>query len=165
MNHPSVPHHNPMANVHTFLEVGALSSSITRFIVDCCCCNEKQSNTLDFSTWKSIKEIEIGSHSFQYVTGVDIVGLSQLERVVIGRNCFSQEPVLSDEGVIPHFAVKDCERLKELRIGHKSFCYYGICEIDNNAALEVIEMGKMDEASDSFVSGNLKTTSTLYSRE
>ena len=165
MNHPSVPHHNPNANVHSILEARTLSFSITRFIVDCCCCNEKQSNTLDFSTWKSIKEIEIGSHSFQYVTGVDIVGLSQLERVVIGRNCFSQEPALSDEGVIPHFAVKDCERLKELRIGRKSFCYYGICEIDNNAALEVIEMGKMDEASDSFVSGNLKTTSILLTRE
>ena len=162
MNHPSVPHHNPMANVHTFLEVGALSSSITRFIVDCCCCNEKQSNTLDFSTWKSIKEIEIGSHSFQYVTGVDIVGLSQLERVVIGRNCFSQEPVLSDEGVIPHFAVKDCERLKELRIGRKSFCYYGICDIDNNASLRVIEMGKMGEDGGLFINGILKIMSTLY---
>ena len=145
MNHPSVPHHNPMANVHTFLEVGALSSSITRFIVDCCCCNEKQSNTLDFSTWKSIKEIEIGSHSFQYVTGVDIVGLSQLERVVIGKYCFSQRSHTFTDRYNPRFAVKDCERLKELRIGRKSFCYYGVCDIDNNASLGVIEMGKMGE--------------------
>ena len=165
MDHPSVPHHNPNASVHSILEVGTLSSSITRFIVDCCCCNEKQSNALDFSKWTSIKDIEIGSQSFQYVIGVDIVGLSQLERVVIGRNCFSQEPASWDKNTIPQFIVKDCERLKELRIGRKSFCYYSVCEIDNNASLEVIEMGKMDEAYDSFVIGNLKVTSMLLTRE
>ena len=165
MNHPSLPHHNPNANVHNTIGIMLLSYDVTQFITDGCCCDALQGKRIDFSYWRALRVIEIGSHSFQYVTGVDIVGLSQLERVVIGRNCFSQEPVLSDEGVIPHFAVKDCERLKELRIGRKSFCYYGICEIDNNAALEVIEMGKMDEASDSFVSGNLKTTSILLTRE
>ena len=165
MDHPSIPHHNSEANVRSIEEWTSLSSSITRFIVDCCCCNEKQSNTLDFSNWKSIKEIEIGSHSFRHVKGVEIVGLSQLERVMIGKNCFSQEPVLSDEGVLPRFRIKDCERLKELRIDRLSFCYYGICEIDNNASLETIEMGTMDEASFSFVSGNLKITSILLTRE
>ena len=165
MDHPSVPHHNSEANVHTFLEVGTLSSSITRFIVDCCCCNEKQSNTLDFSNWKSIKEIEIGSHSFRNVDGVDIVGLSQLERVVIGKNCFSQESASSDESVLPRFRVKDCERLKELRIDRLSFYYYGMCEIDNNAALEVIEMGKMDEASELFINGDLFIAGTHWTGE
>ena len=165
MNHPSVPHHNPNANVHSILEARTLSFSITRFIVDCCCCNEKQLNTLDFSRWESIKDIGIGSHSFQYVIGVEIVGLSQLERVVIGRNCFSQEPASLDKNTIPRFRMKDCERLKELRIGRKSFCYYSVCEIDNNASLEVIEMGKMDEAYDSFVIGSLKVTSILLTRE
>ncbi|KAK8830671.1 hypothetical protein WA577_004399, partial [Blastocystis sp. JDR] len=85
MDHPSVPYHNPKANVHSILEARTLSSSITRFIVDCCCCNDDQLSTLDFSYWESIKDIEIGSQSFRYVIGVDIVGLNQLERVVIGR--------------------------------------------------------------------------------
>ena len=165
MNHPSVPHHNPNATVHSILEARTLSFSITRFIVDCCCCNEKQLNTLDFSRWESIKDIEIGSHSFQYVTGVDIVGLGQLERVVIGKNCFSRKSASSDEGVSSRFRVKDCERLKELRIGRQSFCFYGICEITSNASLEVIEMGKMDEASELFMNGDLAIASTLWTRE
>mgnify|MGYP000596306773 CR=1 FL=1 len=165
MDHPSVPYHNPKANVHSILEARTLSSSITRFIVDCCCCNDDQLSTLDFSYWESIKDIEIGSQSFRYVIGVDIVGLNQLERVVIGRNCFSQEPASLDKSILLQFTVKDCERLKELRIGRLSFCYYGMCEIDNNASLEVIEMGKMDEASELFVNGDLFIASTLWTRE
>ena len=162
MNHPSVPHHNPNANVHSILEARTLSFSITRFIVDCCCCNEKQLNTLDFSRWESIKDIEIGSHSFQYVTGVDIIGLNRLERVVIGKYCFSQRSHTFTDRYNPRFVVKDCERLKELRIGRKSFCYYSICDIDNNASLGVIEMGKMGEDGGLFINGILKIMSTLY---
>ena len=150
MSYPSVPHHNPMANVHTFLEVGALSSSITRFIVDCCCCNEKQSNTLDFSTWKSIKEIEIGSHSFQYVTGVDIVGLSQLERVEIGKQCFITYDNCYDNSMNGHFYLKNCEKVRELKIGCYSFSDYSVCEIENVPSLEVIEMGDLYKESYNF---------------
>ena len=165
MNHPSVPHHIPEANVRSIEEWTSLSSSITRFIVDCCCCNDDQLNTLDFSNWKSTKEIEIGSHSFWYVTGVDIVGLSQLERVVIGKNCFSQELSSSDEGALSRFRVKDCERLKELRISRQSFSFYGLCEVANNASLEVIEMGKMDEASELFINGDLFIAGTHWTGE
>ena len=138
MDHPSVPYHNPKANVHSILEV-MVFPGVTQFIVDCCCCNEDQLKILDFSNWKSIQEIEIGSHSFLNVKGVDIIGLSQLERVVIGN----------------------CERLKELKIGRQSFCFFDICEIDNNASLEVIEMGKMNEVGASFVSGGLRISRML----
>ena len=109
--------------------------------------------------------IEIGSHSFQYVKGVDIIGLNRLERVVIGKYCFSQMSHTFTDRYNPRFAVKDCERLKELRIGRKSFCYYGVCDIDNNASLGVIEMGKMGEDGGLFINGSLKLTSMLYSRE
>ena len=106
--------------------------------------------------------IEIGSHSFQYLTGVDIIGLNRLERVVIGKYCFSQRSHTFTDRYNPRFVVKDCERLKELRIGRKSFCYYGICDIDNNASLGVIEMGKMGEDGGLFINGILKIMSTLY---
>ena len=160
MDHPSVPHHNPMANVHTFLEARSFSSSITRFIVNCCCCNEKQLNTLDFSNWKSIKEIEIGSHSFQYVIGVEIVGLSQLERVVIGMHCFTKEN--GDWGYDPnrHFYLKNCERLRELKIdGDDSFSDYSVCEIENVPSLEVIEMGVLNTKSHNFWYASLELKS------
>ena len=163
MDHPSVPYHNPKANVHSILEV-MVFPGVTHFIVDCCCCNEDQLKTLDFSNWKSIQEIEIGSHSFRNVKGVDIIGLSQLERVVIGKNCFSQVYYLP--GIIsPQFTVKNCERLKELKIGCQSFCFFDICEITSNASLEVIEMGKMNEVGASFVSGGLRISRMFFSSE
>ena len=148
MNHPSVPHHNPNANIHSMEEWTSLSSSVTQLIVDCCCDNG-QLNTLDFSNWRALKVIEIGSHSFQSVEVVKIVGLNELERVVIGKNCFTCE---MPNGPNPNrrFTLKDCEKLKELKMGRWCFYEYTTCEIENNPSLEVIEMGEMGWVSNVF---------------
>ena len=44
----------------------------------------------------------------------------------------------------------NCERVRELKMGCKSFYDYGICEIKNVPSLEVIEMGEMNEDSSCF---------------
>ena len=149
MNHPSVPHHNPNANVHSMEEWTSLSSSVTQLIVDCCCCNRDQLTTLDLSNWRELKGIEIGSISFQYVETVKIVGLNELESVVIGKNCFAYEQA---NGPKPNhrFTLKDCEKLKELKMGRWCFYEYAVCEIENNPSLEVIEMGEMGYESNVF---------------
>ena len=158
MDHPSIPQHNPNANVHSMEEWTSLSSSVTQLIVDCCCCNDDQLKTLDFSNWRALKGIEIGSHSFQSVEVVKIVGLNDLERVVIGKNCFTCE---MPNGPNPNrcFTLKDCEKLKELMIGRWCFSRYRVCEIENNPSLEVIEMGEMGWVSNVFYYASLTLSS------
>ena len=46
-----------------------------------------------------------------------------------------------------HFYLKNCERLRELKIGCWSFADYSVCEIENVPSLEVIEMGELNEES------------------
>ena len=146
-------------------ELNALNSTVEEIIAGSNACNDESFTALSLTRFVDLRVFAVGNECFKNVDEVKLIGLSQLERVVIGRNCFSQEPASLDKNTIPQLRVKDCERLKELRIGRKSFCYYSVCEIDNNASLEVIEMGKMDEAYDSFVIGSLKVTSILLTRE
>ena len=69
-----------------------------------------------------------------------LIGLNKLERVVIGDSCFTYY----HEGEMNpnrHFYLKNCERLRELKMGNHSFSDYSVCEIENVPSLEVIEMG------------------------
>ena len=158
MDYPSVPHHIPNANVHSMEEWTSLSSSVTQLIVDCCFCSSDQLTILDFSNWRELKVIEIGSHSFQSVEVVKIVGLNELESVVIGKNCFTCEQA---NGPNPNcrFTLKDCEKLKELKMGRWCFYEYTTCEIENNPSLEVIEMGEMGWVSNVFHFASLTLSS------
>ena len=59
--------------------------------------------------------------------------------MVIGDFCFTYY----HEGEMNpnrHFYLKDCERLRELKIGRHSFADYSVCEIENVPSLEVIEI-------------------------
>ena len=58
-----------------------------------------------------------------------------------------------------HFYLKDCEKLKELKIGCESFMGYSVCEIENVPSLEVIEMGELNEWSANFYYASLKLKS------
>ena len=143
MNDPTLPHSNPNVNVHTRDELMSLSPSITQLIVDCDCCNEEDLSLLNICQWPLLSVIEIGSYSFKHVDVVELNGLSRLGRVVIGRNSFSKKK--SGIGNYPtgHFSLKDCERVRELKIGRYSFNDYGVCVIENDASLEGIEMGEL----------------------
>ena len=59
-----------------------------------------------------------------------------------------------------HFYLKNCKKLRELKIGHHSFSGYTVCEIENVPSLEVIEMGEVDEESDNFFYASLELKST-----
>ena len=143
MNDPTLPHSNPNVNVHTRDELMSLSSSIMQLIVDCDCCNEEDLSLLNICQWPLLSVIEIGSYSFKHVDVVELTGLSRWGRVVFGRNCFSKQK--SGIGHYPtgHFSLKDCERVRELKIGRYSFNDYGVCVIENDASLEGIEMGEV----------------------
>ena len=89
--------------------------------------------------------------------------LSKLERVVIGKNCFtkhrSNRPKCDPNR---HFYLKNCERVRELKMGRFSFSDYSVCEIENTPSLEVIEMGELNRESCNFYHASLELKSDSY---
>ena len=114
------------------------------------CCNERELSVLDLSRFVNLRELKVGDECFEYVDEVKLIGLNQLERVVIGMNCFTKHKNSGGNYPSRHFYLKDCERLRELKIGRYSFSDYSVCEIENVPSLEVIEMGKLKEQSFNF---------------
>ena len=55
-----------------------------------------------------------------------------------------------------HFYLQDCERLRVLKIGTRSFSDYSVCKIENLPCLESIEMDDLNELSCNFYSASLK---------
>ena len=122
-------------------------------------CNDKDCDVLDLSSFSNLKVFEVGDYSFAYVKEVKLIGLSQLERVVIGRECFTKKKLLDDYYPDRDFHLKNCERVKELKIGCYSFSDYDMCEIENVPSLEVIEIGVFKEMSGNFYQASLKLKS------
>ena len=119
-------------------------------IVDSNVCNDKCFTALDLSSISNLKVFEVGDYSFAFVEEVKLIGLKQLERVVIGMNCFTKKKNSSGNDPNRHFYLKNCERLRELKMGRYSFSDYSVCEIENVPSLEVIEMGVLNEESGNF---------------
>ena len=113
-------------------------------IVDNNACNDKCYYQLDLSSLMNLKVFEVGDYSFSFVNEVKLIGLSQLERVMIGKHSFRRGTSYDPNR---HFYLKNCERLREVKIGRGSFSDYSVCEIENVPSLEVIEMGELNESS------------------
>ena len=105
---------------------------------------------LDLSRFLQLKSLSVGDHCFSYVNEVKMIGLNELESVEIGMNSFTQHK--NDYGDNPnrHFYLKNCPKLKSLKMGRYSFSDYTVIEIKNVDALEVIEMGDLNKVSWSF---------------
>lgn len=149
-----MPHTNSNANVHKKAELMKLSSTITQLIVDCDCCNDKGLKKLAFSKWPLLSVIEIGSHCFQCVEETELIGLCNLERVVIGEKCFTD--ATSSVKLNRQFLLKDCPLIRELKIGSNSFSVYLSFVLGNLPSLEVIEMGELNRSSNNFYYASLQ---------
>ena len=91
-----------------------------------------------------------------------MIGLKELESVRIGKTSFVRCPYDAEkDGIDPyrHFYLKNCEKLKELKIGYQSFMDYSVCEIENVPSLEVIEVGDLKEGSANFFHASLELKS------
>ena len=132
--------------MHSVDELNALDSTVETIIVDNNGCNDESFTVLNLTRFVNLRVFEVGDNSFSYVEEVHLIGLSKLERVVIGKHCFT---LPKWEGMNPDnsFYLKNCERLRELKIGHYSFSDYSVCEIENVPSLEVIEMGELEDGS------------------
>ena len=125
-------------------------------IVDNNACNDKCFTELDLSSISNLKVFEVGDYCFAFVEEVRLIGLNQLERVEIGKHCFRKS---IEENPNRHFYLKNCERLRELKMGRCSFFDYSVCEIENVPSLEVIEMGVLNEESGNFYYASLELKS------
>ena len=123
-----------------------LHSRIEELIVSNSSCNGKGWSVLDLSFMLKLRLLEVGDKCFKCVKEVKLVGLNQLERVVIGEDCFAKGTIyiVRREFQYGYFYLKNCERLRELKIGNSSFRTYSVCEIENVPSLEVIEMGELN---------------------
>ena len=113
-------------------------------------CNDECVEKWDVASCPRLKSIEIDDECFENVKEVKLIGLHQLERVVIGRNCFTKQKNNAGNDPDRYFYLKDCERLRELKVGVYSFSDYSVCEIENVPSLEVIEIGELNEESECF---------------
>ena len=130
-------------------------------IVDNNACNEKCFTALVLSFFSNLKVFEVGDYSFSFVNEMKLIGLNQLERVVIGMNSFTKDKDCWQRSIDSkrHFYLKNCERLRELKMGCGSFMDYSVCEIENVPSLEVIEMGELGGGGFNFYYASLELKS------
>ena len=140
-NHPNLISHTPTANVLNVNDLNALSSTVTEIIVENRCCRDPSFTVLDLTRFTSVRRIVIGHDAFMYVDEVKVIGLSELESVEIGKNGLTQHKNGCGNDSNRHFYLKDCPKLKSLKMGRYSFSDYTVIEIENVNALEEIEMG------------------------
>ena len=131
--------------LHSVSELNALNSTAEEIIVDSNSCNDESFTILNLTRFGDLRVLAVGNECFRYVNEVKLIGLSQLERVVIGEISFiKNEYDWRKYNPNRHFYLKNCERLRELKIGHRSFSDYSVCVIENVPSLEVIEMGELN---------------------
>ena len=128
-------------------------------VVDSGCCNDSGLRVLDFSRFSNLREVRVGDECFNDVKEVKLIGLNQLERVEIGEPCFYEYNNWAYQGPDGHFYLKNCERVRVLKIGRWSFKEYSVCAIESVPSLEVIEIGELVEDSENFWSASLELKS------
>ena len=128
------------------------------------CCNGRDLTELDLRGFVNLKKWSVGSNCFDSVDEVKLIGLRELESVVIGMRCFTVACVYGFDSYY-HFYVKNCPKLKSLMVGRYSFSDYTVCEIENVNALETIVMGAVDKTSFNFFYASLELKSILIHNE
>ena len=134
---------------------------VVEIVVSDSCCQEEEVRVVDLSRFVSLREVRVGDWCFKKTEELKLIGLKELERVVIGNHSFTKVGYNTADGMNTnrHFYIKDCPRLRELIIGCKSFMDYSVCEIENVPSLEVIEMGELNITSCNFWFASLELKS------
>ena len=146
-------------SIHSVDELRIMSPNVEVMIVDNNACNDKCFTALVLSFFSNLKVFEVGDDCFENVEEVKLIGLKHLERVMIGKRCFRENEFRDGPDPNRHFYLKNCEKLRELKIDCFSFSDYFVCEIENVPSLEVIEMGKVNEWSCNFSYASLELKS------
>ena len=164
-NTPYMPFYTKNATVCSMSDLASIESGVTHITVSSNCGNENTAASLYFTRFTQLKELVIGDDCFMNVDQLNLIGLSKLRSVVIGENSFTKKKNGFGKESNRRFYVKNCPSLRELRIGRYSFSDYSVCKIENVGALEVIEIGDLNELSNNFDSASLELKSILIHRE
>ena len=140
-----------------------LHNRIEELVVSDKCCSEREWKTVDLGWMPSLKSLKVGDGCFRCAKEMKVIGMSELESVLIGEMCFVEEADLYGYPDC-HFYLKNCPKMKVLKIGDNSFSNYTVCEIENVGALEVIEMSELD-GSGCFCYASLELKSLLIHSE
>ena len=122
---------------------------------ECCYPNDR----IDLSKYVNLKNVSIGNYCFFYQDVLNLTGLHSLERVMIGENSFTKKKNDYGNDANRKLYVKNCDALKELKIGPYSFSDYRVIEIENVNSLELIEIGDMDNWNCNFFYASLELKS------
>ena len=139
------------------------ADNTTELLIGSGVCSVENVTALDLSMYPNLRSVMIADESFLYVEEVKLIGLNKLESVVIGENCFTKRRYSGDPD--RHFYLKNCPNLKSLKMGRYSFSDYKVIEIENVDALEVIEIGELNEESFNFYFASLELKSILIHNE
>ena len=164
-NHPCILKPPLAITATNWNQLNTLSKTVTELTVPSNSMNDASLIVLDLSRFRRLKKLVIGDECFMNVNETRLTGLYYLESVEIGMNSFTQHK--NDYGNDPnrHFYVKNCPKLKSLKIGRYSFSDYTVIEIENVDALEVIEIGDLNEYSYSFFYASLELKSVFIQIE
>ena len=140
---------------------GIVPSLVEVIMVKDNCCKEEDIRVLDLSGFVNLRELKVGNECFRKVEELKLIGVKCLESVEIGKMSFAKYPYKASDGRDEkrHFYLKNCPKLKSLKIGCYSFMDYSVIEIENVNALEVIEMGDLNDGSWSFYWSSLELIS------
>ena len=86
---------------------------------------------------QKLKRIEIGNRCFGSVRSFELIGLSELESVVIGQHSFRISGAERNDG---SYRIVNCPKLKSIQIGDGSFLDYHSFELNNLPSLQSINI-------------------------
>lgn len=157
--HPNIVSSVLTANVRSVDDLRRLDNNTESIIVESNCFNEGEITSLNLSRFTSLKSFIVGDNSFGDVNELIIDGLPELESIKIGINSF----IYYDGDHM--FSVKNCPKLRELKIGPSCFFNWDSVEIENDPSLEVIEIGYLYYSSGNFNYAPLELKSSIHRME
>lgn len=141
---PSVPVNFIVKNRNDFNSIPLMVSEL---VVNSKCCNESDLTEFNLSRFVNLKSVEVGDECFMSVEKVNVIGLSRLERVIVGKKSFTaKKKGRPKENKNREFHLVDCESVIELVIGCFSFSDYSVCHLRNLNGLKSISIGDRYES-------------------
>ena len=158
-NHPCIP--RPLVvTVTNWNQLNTLNTTVTELTVSSNSLNDASLTVWDLTRFRRLKKLVIGDECFMNVDEVKLIGLNVLDSVEIGVSSFTKHKNSWGNDPNRHFYLKNCPKLKSLKMGRYSFSDYTVIEIENVNALEWVDMNDYD-----FYSASLELKSILIYEE
>ena len=108
-------------------------------------------NAFNISMFLNLNSVKIGNDCFYDVKTFRIEGMSELKRIMIGFNAFTQQKNYWGNDTSKSFHILDCESLESIQFGEYSFVdFAGDFELSNLPQLQSIQIGSIGNRSWNF---------------